>query len=147
MNTDQALHRLDTLQQGVLDHISRATALLAQPCTDAREPLARARWTLVRMLQEYQVFKHAEIFDPAIRRGAPAQVYAATRMKADCIAASEAFRTYVREWSASDVVARWDEYRPAMRAMAEQLRAHIATERRGVADLLAGAARTRRLAG
>ena len=147
MNADQALLRLEAHQRGLLDHIERAVSLLALPASEAREPLAHARWVMVRMLQEYQVFKHAEIFDPAIRRGTPLQVNAATRMKTDCIAAGEAFRTYVRQWSGTDVAARWDEYRPAMRAMAERLRNHMTTERRAVADLLAAAMLTRRLAG
>ena len=147
MNTDQALLRLDAHQRSLLDHLDQSLALLFEPPAAAREPLAHARWILVRMLHAYQVFKHAEIFDPAIRRGTPAQVQLATRLKADCIAASENYRAFVRVWSASDVVARWDEYRPAMLAIADQLRAHLSTERRTVADLLAGSTRTRRLAG
>ena len=146
MNTDQALLRLQALQRSLLDHLDRVQAWFSLPPAEAREPLARARWLAVRLVHEYQVFKHAEILDPAIRHGAPAQVDAATRMKADCLAVIAHFRAHVREWSTGDVAARWDEYLAAMRALADRWRAHLATERRAIADLLAGSTRTRQLA-
>ena len=147
MRTDLALHRLNVHQQTILDHMSRAAALLGLPSHEAHAPLAHGRWTMVRLLQEYQAFKQAEIFNPAIRYGAPAQVDCARRLKAECIATADAFRAHVRDWSSTDVAERWEDYRPAMRTMAERLRCHLLTERQAVIELLAGSERTRRLAG
>ena len=147
MKTVHALRELDLHQRGILAQIDSALPLLRLPPARAQPALAKARWQMVRLLHAYQSFKHGEIFDPAIRSGTAAQIRAASRMKADCIAAGEAFRTYVQRWSSTGVTTEWDAYVPAMVAMADQLRAHVATERRTVEALLAGAERTRRLAG
>ena len=147
MKIVQALHQLDSHQRQILSHIDAALPLLQLPPDQAQHPLAVARWQMVRMLHAYQIFKHIEIFDPAIRSGSPDHARAATRMKAECIAAGDSFRRHVQQWSATSIADSWDSYRPAMLAMAEELRRHIVRERRSVEMLLDGAERTRRLAG
>ena len=146
MKTSDAMRLFDDHQQRILGHLDTALALTRQPPAEARQALAVARWTTVRLLQAHQIFKHTEIFDPAIRSGSPAQAQAASRLKVDCIAAGEAFRDYVRKWSTTNAEEQWDRYQPAMLAMAEQMCAHLRSEREAVAALLDGAERTRRLA-
>ena len=147
MKTVDAMRLFDAHQQRILDHLDSALALMRRPPAEARHALSVGRWTTVRLLQAYQIFKHTEIFDPAIRSGSPAQAQAASRLKAECIAAGEVFRDYVREWSTTNIEEQWDRYRPAMLAMTEQTRARVVDERRAVAALLDGTQRTRRLAG
>ncbi len=147
MQTERALQELDAHHVRLLSHIDAAERLVTLSADQAQHRLARSRWELVRLLQAYQVFKHSEIFDPAIRSGSPPHVRAAVGMKAACIAAGEQFHAYVRDWSSRDVAAAWEEYRPAMLAMTATLRAHIAQERRTIRALLAGSDRTRKLGG
>lgn len=147
MHTADALRALDRHQQRILAGITAAVALLDLPAAEARPPLARARWEMLRMLGEYRLFKHTEVFDPAEASGSPAQVMAARKLKAECDAAAAGFRAYVVHWSARDIAAEWAGYRPAMLAMAARLRAHLAHERGAITAVLAGSTRTRRLAG
>ena len=105
--------------------------------------LGPMRWKMVRLLRAYQIFKHSEIFDPAIASGSPTRAAAAHAMKARCIAAGETFRHYVVTWTARDVAAAWDEYQPAMKRMIADLRAHIAIERHEIGTALADIPHTR----
>ena len=139
MRTPDPLPRLYDQQTRILAQIESATALLRLDPLVARAPLARARWTLARMLREYQLFKHREIFDPAIAGGDEREVAAACDLRASCIAAGDAFTAYVARWSSLDIAALWDSYRPAMRRMAGELRTHLVRERAQVERLLAPA--------
>jgi hypothetical protein len=145
MKTADALHRLDLLQLRIVALLDHATEMVAKPPEQAREPLAKARWALARILREYQVFKHTEIFDPAIRHGGEQHAEQARIMAARCIATGKAFTDHVIRWGSQDVVAQWTTYRPAMLAMVVRLRRALVSEKIGVAALLAGAEQTRRL--
>ena len=146
MKTDDALATLIRHQSEALVIITSATALVEGEPAAVRAPLSKTRWTLIRKLREYQMFKHVEIFDPAIARGTPAQSAAAQRLRANCVALATDFESYIRFWSAQDTVAQWSCYKPAMLAMAARLRGHLEQERIDVTALLAGAERTRHLA-
>jgi hypothetical protein len=145
MKTCEALNRLYEHQAVLLDHIDGACSLLQLDPPVAQPRLAKARWELVRRLRAYQLFKHTEIFDPALASGSPQQIAAARQMKVDCIAAGETFRGYVLEWSGRDVITEWDAYSLAMRRVAGDLRNHIAGERQNVTRFLSGVERTRKL--
>ncbi|MDP1027671.1 hypothetical protein Q5H91_10635 [Sphingomonas sp. KR1UV-12] len=146
MNTDHALDRLHDHQQGILDHLAAALDLMRRRPDDVRAALAKSRLELFRLLRAYQLFKHHEIFDPVLRRGTATQIAAATRMKANCIAAGDAYRTYMNLWASQDVVEAWSSFRPATLAMAQRTRAHILVERAGVPQLFAGTGNIRRTA-
>lgn len=125
------------------DHQARATAMMdaaarileANRAEDAPE-MGRARWGMMRLLTEYQMFKHREIFDPAIRSGSPEAQRAAREMKAQCIAVGEEFRAYVAKWASTGVADNWAEYRTAAMAMIARIREHIASERGQVLAIL-----------
>lgn len=143
MDNAQAYDRLVDYQSRIVTCIDGAVELLALDPEAARMPLARIRWTMVRILREYQLFKHREIFDPVIVRDDRYSPIA-RRLKEACLAAADQHLTFVARWNAGDVAARWHEYRPAMAARSAQLRRDIARERREVATLLAGCSLGRR---
>lgn len=145
MTTADALGRLDEHQKLILDEIDRAVDLTALGPDVGQELLAKGHRLILRRLRAYQLFKHAEIFDPAIRGGTARQIAAARRMKADCIIAAEAFRTYVAQWSKVDVAGTWDSYCPGLRTTAERLRSDLAAERGHVCELFAGSEPVREL--
>ena len=147
MRTEIALATLHGFQQQILDHLTQAVALVGGEPEHARVPLAKSRWETVRLLREYQMFKHREIFEPAIAFGSPQQRAVAERMKQACLALTAELETYARRWGGTDVVSEWASYKPAMLAIVAHLRRHIESERRMVVGLLAGAERTRKLAG
>lgn len=143
MQTDIALRTLEQLGDGILSHMAAAECLTRDEPASARVPLAAARWSLVRRLRAFQLFKRTEIFGPALRRGDPDRAVAARRLADRCAAAGESFDAYVRYWSGQDVVERWDDYRPAMLGMTARLRRDVLGERLQVARLLDGTGRTR----
>jgi hypothetical protein len=144
MLTTDALTRLHDHQSRILVQIDGAVAMLGMDPDTARLPLARLRWTMVRMLRAYQLFKHGEIFEPVAAHGDADQRARARQMREACIAAGERFAAHVARWSCRDVVSAWSEYQPALRSAAADLRSHIAQERRQIERLLAGSVRTRR---
>ena len=147
MRCRDVLDRLTFHQDRMLATIERAlTALRAGPL-DAQAAIARERWTMARQIREYQAFKQTEIFGPTIRSGGPEAAVKAQRLAAQCIALSTEYEAYLRHWSSRDIAAEWPIYRPAMMAMTGKLRRALSRDRAGIADLLAGADRTRRLVG
>ena len=144
MTPADVLLRLRGYERRLLVQIEQSMALAALDATDACLPIAKARWSLARMLREYQLFKHTEIFDPAILHGDKNQAAVARRMRAECIAAGEHFTAYVARWSRRDVAAAWPEYRAATRTMIDEMRRHIAREQREAAALLDGSCWTRK---
>ncbi len=129
------LERLRQHQDTALAIMRGGEALLRDPSRDTAA-LARARWALMRVLGAYQLFKHREIFDPAIAGTVLGDARRAARMKAACTAIGEDFKGYVAKWSGTDVLAQWHLYQPAALKMIEQLRSHIARERAEITALL-----------
>jgi hypothetical protein len=136
MFTTDVLARLDQHQAAVAAIVKGESALLAGEAPSDPCALARARWRLARALSEYQLFKHREIFDPALRAGDPGRRRVAAAMKARCEAADAAFRDHARRWSSTGVTDRWPEYQASALAVARTLQAHLAEERRQVATLI-----------
>lgn len=140
MNERGLLARLHQHQDGILAIMRGAEPLLRDPTLRDVAGLVRARWAVMRALTAYQLFKHQEIFDPAIQGRLLGGVERAERMKRACVAISEDFRGYVSKWSGSDVSGEWAAYQPSALAMLQRLRDHIARERADVAHLLERAA-------
>lgn len=124
------------LQDRILAIVDRAESILRSEARDIAA-LGQARWEVARALREYQLFKHSRIFDP-IERGQDYRAIRARRMKAECIRVGEEFRAYVLKWSVVSILDHWADYHPAALDAAARIRAHLAKERLGVAELLDG---------
>lgn len=138
MPHSRALEGLYRQQSDILDIMRGAEAMLCDTCDVAG--LARQRWALMRALTAYQLFKHREIFDPALAQATPATAHRLVRMKRACLDLGDAFRGHVQRWSGSDVKAQWATYQPSALAIITRIRAHIAREREEISALLAKAA-------
>jgi hypothetical protein len=136
VNSSALLGRLHQHQDGILAIMRGAEPLLADPALRDVAALARSRWALMRALTAYQLFKHGEIFDPAIARQVLGDNARAERLKHACLAIGEDFRGHVAKWSGSDVTGEWSSYQPAALAMIARLRAHVARERGEIEMLL-----------
>jgi hypothetical protein len=122
------------LQDRILAIVARAEALLRSDTRDVAA-LGKARWEVARALREYQLFKHNRIFDP-LGSGPDYRAIRARRMKAECIRVGEEFRQYVLKWSVVSILDHWADYHPAALDAVVRIRAQLAKERIGVAQLL-----------
>lgn len=123
------------LQDRIPAIINRAESLLQNSDTYDVTALGQARWEAARCLREYQLFKHARIFDP-LDRGQDSRAITARRMKAECIRGGEEFRAYVLKWSVVSIPDHWANYHPAALDAIARIRAQLIRERIGVAELL-----------
>lgn len=143
MKTCDALHRLITLQGRIVACLGETTSLVRTRGVAACNELAQRRWETMRLLREYQLFKHHEIFDPAIASGDRARIIAATAMKERCVAAGDDFAAHVRRWSGTALERDWAAYEAALLRMTGAIGRHVVRERREVEALLRGTVTTR----
>jgi hypothetical protein len=143
MKTCDALRRLADLQDRISAALDKAGALARDRGQGAQGDLARQRWETMRLLREYQLFKHVELFDPAIAAGGGDRAALAGRMKARCLAAGADFTAFVEQWSAAAIERGWPGYVAALLRMIDSLHAHVGRERQEVAMLLDGTTDTR----
>lgn len=136
MTSDTLQNQLQVHQDAILAIIGETEPLLRD--SDHRDvaTLARTRWTLMRLLTAYAIFKHGQIFDPIISRKLTGQVSRAERLKRACMAVGDEFRGHVTKWSGQDVKAEWAQYQPAALAIIARLRSHLTIERQEIAGLL-----------
>jgi hypothetical protein len=131
------------------DHHDRAMAIInaqreyltALTLPDAAT-LARHRWELVRVLVEFELFKHREIFDPLIRHGDQQTAARARIMKQECTALGADIRAFVTQWSNGSVEERWPEFRLAKLALFDRIERDLADQRRGLVLLAAAPPRS-----
>lgn len=90
---------------------------------------------LTRLLMDYALFKHREIFAPALAAGGD-KSRDGQKLKIACIAAGQEYRDFIRAGSHADPVAEWNAYRASAMAMARTMTAHLAKERAGLRKLL-----------
>ena len=126
--------QLTLLQDRILAIVDRAEAILRSGTRDVAA-LGQTRWEVARTLREYQLFKHSRIFDP-IERAQDYRALRARQMKAECIRVGEEFRQYVLTWSVVSILDHWATYHPAALDAVARIRAHLASERAGIAELL-----------
>ena len=100
--------------------------------------LALARWSLMRELTAYQLFKHASVLDPAAVKGEPRDAARARQLKQEGVEAFDAFRGNVTRWSATDVGAVWPTYQASALAMIGRLRAQVTRDQAELASLTSG---------
>ncbi|SFP87801.1 hypothetical protein [Sphingomonas rubra] len=144
METRFALARLADHQRAIMAQVDDSRRRLRSDGRGAQPHLAKQRWVLMRMLREYQLFKHVEIFDPAIVRGDARRADLARGMKERCVAAGEDYQRHVALWTGEAIHACWADYAAAVIALADRLAQHVARERCDVEMLLDGTERTRR---
>lgn len=144
MRSEQALTRLQEHQSRAAEILGRAQAALAgsQDVESAR--LAQMRWELMRVLRDYQLFKHTEIFNPVIQTGTPAEAKTAAQLKDRCVGIAALYADHARKWTLMGAVDAWPHYRTEALRMIRDLEAHMAAELRDTGALLSGIARTRR---
>lgn len=130
------LARLHRHQDNILAMMRTAEPLLRNASLRDVPALSRARWALMRALTEYQLFKHNEIFDPAIAGAVLGSAQRADRLKRACITVGDEYRAYATKWGGADIEGVWSVYQPAALQMIARLRDHLAREREDCAALL-----------
>lgn len=127
--------KLMQFQERILALLDRSEAVLRSQGDPDIALLGQTRWELARVLREYQLMKHGQLFD-RFERGTDERAQRARRMKAECIRAGEKFRDYILRWSVVSILDEWDDYVPAALESIERIRALLAREREGMAYLL-----------
>lgn len=107
--------------------------------------LASKRMELSRLLMEYALFKHRDIFAVAIGAGGD-MARIGLKLKAACIAAGEEYRDYVKSDDRVEPSVSWEVYRLRALAMLETMQDHFAEERAAIRELLGLKTRPVRLA-
>lgn len=143
MEADRALSRLGEYQRRIAHIIVAARDALAGDSASGQKTVAGARWELVRILREYQLFKHTEIFDPLIAYGDSVRATNASRLKTRCIDLGQSYGDHVQRWSLQAPMNAWDDYRDEALTMIERINRHLGDEAEQVARLLVGVGRTR----
>jgi len=141
------LERLKTQQDRAFEVAARDEAILLRDDPSEAPALARTRWELMRVMMLCSAFKHGELFPAMLRHGCPDQIAATEKLRADCLAFGDDFKTYVARWSSVSVADHWLIYRPAALAMIARLRSHMARELRVAESVLATPARLVSLTG
>lgn len=139
-----ALAQLDAYQLRVQELTQASRQFIRRDAAAAQPDLAHTRWQLLRVLREYQLFKHNEVFDPLIAASRPELVAMASRLKAACMRAAEDYRLHTLHWSEHGAADRWEEYQAAVLSIAERIDEHLETERAAIALLLSNVSRTRK---
>jgi hypothetical protein len=137
MEKSSLLRQLDYHQQRISSILRWATPLLdkAAVTSEVAAEMMTRRMELSRLLMEYALFKHKDVFEPIIAGGG-LKGAEAMRLKLACIDAGEAYRDYTRAAGPTRPLAQWSTYRVRASAMAESIRDHLAQERSGIRKLL-----------
>ncbi|WP_147083464.1 hypothetical protein [Sphingomonas ginsenosidivorax] len=122
--------------------MTAALPLLDRPhgSLEAGAELSKARMEMTRLLMDYALFKHREIFAPVLAAGGD-KTHDCLRLKTACIAAGQEYRDFTRSGNRADPLADWDGYRASAMAMARTMAAHLADERAGLRKLLGALAK------
>ncbi|WP_174280295.1 hypothetical protein [Sphingomonas bacterium] len=141
MHVAAAITRLEQYQGRITALIDRTRVALDQP---ARDPVALAtlRWEMLRLLREYQLFKHGELFDPLLRAADLGRRGRAASLKARCIEMAAAVGDHGRRWAEAGT-ATAERHADETHTLLTRLTQHLLRERLGVTELLSGLQRTR----
>lgn len=143
MQHDRAIIRLEGYQEQIRRIIGQALPVVRDGDPSQCMSLASARWQLLRVLREYQLFKHTEIFDPIIGHGPGLKASAAALLKKRCVELADEHHRYVQRWSLEGLGTAWPQYRSEALVMADRIEQHLRQEMRDVRALLSGLYRTR----
>ncbi len=134
MDISNALARLHSHQRRALDLLVRGADALDSAAGD--QQALSMRPDLAAVLRDYQIFKHEEIFDPAVASGGAERAALGRAMKVECIAAGETYRLHVQQWKPDAIAADPANYRAASRLTLNALRRHVEREGEGITLLL-----------
>ena len=135
--TIDVLPGLTERQDRLVILLDRVAELLPVATDENARAIAAVRWQLVRVVLDYQMFKHRCVFDPVLAAGDPARVAVARRLKERCLATAAQFKAHVAQWSPTASLGAWAGYRAAEAAMIARLRAQVVDERAAAPALLA----------
>ncbi|WP_271300650.1 hypothetical protein [Sphingomonas sp. CV7422] len=97
--------------------------------------LIAKRVELTRLLVDYALFKHRDVFAPAIAMGGDRAIEG-MRLKAACIEMGERYRAFIRSPDSGQRIDDWSSYRYEALAMAIELHKHLISERVAIRKLL-----------
>lgn len=115
--------------------MARARSLVEADRQDTIQLLNGRRVQLARHFQNYQRFKHANIFNPIIEFGPPSSKVVARTMKIDCMKLGEVFGGYYNRWLGLQSN-EWNSYRIDMVETVDMLAVHLGAELRAMRQLL-----------
>lgn len=115
--------------------LNRARALVEAERSDCIDLLTARRVTLAAHLQNYQHFKHNNIFDPVMLFGLSSSKVVARSMKVDCLALGEEFTSYHKRWLRLHA-SEWQRYRKDMLSTVHSLSVHLDAELRAMRQLI-----------
>lgn len=125
----------ETYVARALVSLNRAKALVVAERSDCVELLTARRATLSTHLQNYQRFKHNNIFDPVMLFGLSSSKVVARTMKVDCVALGEEFAAYHMRWLRLHT-SEWHRYRDDMLSTVDNLAVHLDAELRAIRQLI-----------
>ena len=121
-------HVLRQHQDGILDSLCKAKAMLDSDLTPNVRHLAELRWQLAREIDDYVHYKHEVVFPPLIGSSNAFIVKLARDMQQRCDAAVAAFRIFVSTWNELEILGSELAYRTAALKMVRNLNLHIERE-------------------
>lgn len=117
--------------------LDRSSAAVSENAVKNVE-LAGLRWQLVRLLREYQLFKHVEVFDPLIKSNGSSQCANARDMKERCEIIGDQYNGFIKAWNLGDNGPSSADYRAAATKVLAAVRRHVASESEQIPRLLNG---------
>lgn len=137
MNKRDLAAKLDAHQTAVLPIVSWGIRQINREASTASltSELIAKRMELTRLLVDYALFKHRDVFAPAIATGGD-QAVEGMRLKAACIEMGERYRAFIRSPDSGQRIEHWSSYRHEALAMAIELHEHLISERVAIRKLL-----------
>lgn len=137
MNKRDLAAKLDAHQTAVLPIVSWGIRQMHREASTAplASELTAKRMELTRLLVDYALFKHRDVFAPAIAMGGD-QAVEGMRLKAACIEMGERYRAFIRSPDSGQRIDDWSSYRYEALAMAIELHEHLVSERVAIRKLL-----------
>lgn len=127
---------LEAYQTRIAAALDEKLRAVAGPQHSRAKSVAAARWALVRLLREYQLFKHTRVFDPIINSKDFARATQADILKSKCLVAGDQYRQHVAKWSLTGTDHSWPAYEVELRLLMAGIKSHLSAEASGVSALL-----------
>jgi hypothetical protein len=115
--------------------MNRARAIVRDNRVQAIGLLEVKRFQLCDHFSRYQIFKHAQIFNPVIEHAPASSKVVARAMKIDCIELGDTFSLYNNRWHGLESN-EWADYRRDMLLTTEMMQENINAEIRAIRQLL-----------
>ena len=139
-------HVLRQHQDGILDSLCKAKAMLDSDLTPNVRHLAELRWQLAREIDDYVHYKHEVVFPPLIGSSNAFIVKLARDMQQRCDVAVTGYKSFVSTWNEIEILGSELSYRAAALEMVRTLSLHVERESVDIKQLV-GLSRFPSLAG